>query len=61
MEAVVWEGRPMLVAEASSVNFCSIRFNLHGHGTHTESVGHISPRCTRAGGMLDRYFSWHSW
>ena len=56
MEAVVWEGKPMLVAEGSSVNFRNIRFNPHGHGTHTESVGHISPEVHPVGGMLDRYF-----
>lgn len=35
-----WVGR---VAEGASVNFNSIQFNPHGHGTHTECVGHITP------------------
>lgn len=31
------------VAEGGSVNFNNIAFNPHGHGTHTECVGHITP------------------
>lgn len=31
------------VEEGGSVNFRDIFFNPHGHGTHTECVGHISP------------------
>lgn len=30
------------VAEGGDVNFRDIYFNPHGHGTHTESVGHIT-------------------
>ena len=30
------------VAEGGSVNFRNIRFNPHGHGTHTECLGHIT-------------------
>ena len=30
------------VAEGGSVNFYDIDFNPHGHGTHTECIGHIS-------------------
>jgi arylformamidase len=30
------------VAEGGSVNFRNIFFNPHGHGTHTECLGHIS-------------------
>lgn len=30
------------VAEGGSVNFRSISFNPHGHGTHTECLGHIT-------------------
>ena len=42
MEAVKlgdWVGT---VAAGSGVNFFNIRFNPHGNGCHTESVGHIS-------------------
>ncbi len=34
-----WVGE---VAQGGSVNFKNIMFNPHGHGTHTECVGHIS-------------------
>lgn len=30
------------VKEGASVNFNNIYFNPHGHGTHTECVGHIT-------------------
>jgi hypothetical protein len=30
------------VAEGGSVNFKDIYFNPHGHGTHTECLGHIT-------------------
>ena len=30
------------VSEGASVNFNNIQFNPHGHGTHTECVGHIT-------------------
>ncbi len=30
------------VAQGGSVNFFDIQFNPHGHGTHTECIGHIS-------------------
>lgn len=35
-----WTG---LVEEGGSVNFRNIYFNPHGHGTHTECLGHITP------------------
>ena len=31
------------VEEGGAVNFRDVFFNPHGHGTHTECVGHISP------------------
>ncbi len=31
------------VAEGGSVNFRDLAFNPHGHGTHTECRGHITP------------------
>lgn len=34
-----WTGK---VSEGASVNFNNVFFNPHGHGTHTECVGHIS-------------------
>lgn len=34
-----WIGK---VTEGASTNFNSVEFNPHGHGTHTECVGHIT-------------------
>ncbi len=34
-----WVGK---VSEGSSTNFNNIFFNPHGHGTHTECLGHIT-------------------
>lgn len=35
-----WVGK---VTEGASVNFNTIEFSPHGHGTHTECIGHITP------------------
>lgn len=35
------------VAEGGSVNFRDVYFNPHGHGTHTECLGHITAVCER--------------
>ena len=35
-----WVGK---VSQGASVNFNNIQFNPHGHTTHTECVGHITP------------------
>ena len=48
--------RVFAVREGAPVNFRDVRFNPHGHGTHTESVGHISPEGHPVGGLLKRYF-----
>lgn len=42
-EPVRAEGFVGLVTEGSSTNFRNIFFNPHGHGTHTECLGHITP------------------
>lgn len=44
------------VDQGASVNFRDVHFNPHGHGTHTESVGHIAPEILPVGGILQRYF-----
>lgn len=41
-EPVRMEGFVGSVAEGGSVNFRNITFNPHGHGTHTECLGHIT-------------------
>ena len=48
-----WKGR---VAEGASVNFNNIYFNPHAHGTHTESVGHITKEDHPIANLFDRYF-----
>lgn len=42
MEPVRANGWVGAVAEGGSVNFRDVFFNPHGHGTHTECVGHIT-------------------
>ncbi|MCB0768206.1 MAG: cyclase family protein [Flavobacteriales bacterium] len=44
------------VRSGAPVNFRDIHFNPHGHGTHTESVGHIAPEIHPVGDQLKRYF-----
>ncbi|MBL7940480.1 MAG: cyclase family protein [Flavobacteriales bacterium] len=44
------------VKSGSPVNFRNIFFNPHGHGTHTENVGHIAPEVYPVGEQLKRYF-----
>lgn len=38
------EGFVGSVAEGGSVNFFHLFFHPHGHGTHTECIGHITPQ-----------------
>lgn len=56
MEPVLWKGTPCTVKDGASTNFRNIFFNPHGHGTHTESVGHIDPEMTPVGPLLKRHF-----
>ncbi len=44
------------VTEGASVNFNTIRFNPHAHGTHTECVGHISGDFHSINQQLKDYF-----
>lgn len=43
IEPVVGDGFIGSVQAGGSVNFRNITFNPHGHGTHTECLGHITP------------------
>lgn len=56
MEPVRMGDSVFAVKEGAPVNFRDLAFNPHGHGTHTESVGHITPEVHPVGGMLKRYF-----
>lgn len=48
-----WVGEVRL---GGSVNFRNIYFNPHGHGTHTESVGHLSPEIHSVNQYFKEYF-----
>ena len=56
MEPVRSGDKVYSVPEGAPVNFRTITFNPHGHGTHTESVGHIAPEVYPVGEQLKRYF-----
>lgn len=56
MEPVRDGERVFSVEAGASVNFRDVAFNPHAHGTHTESVGHITQRIHPVGRMLTRYF-----
>lgn len=44
------------VKEGGSVNFRNIFFNPHGHGTHTECLGHITEEVYSINQSLNQYF-----
>ena len=44
------------VKEGGSVNFRDIYFNPHGHGTHTECLGHITEEVFSINKTLDTFF-----
>ena len=56
MEPVKDGDKIYTVKDGAGVNFRNVFFNPHGHGTHTESVGHISPEIHPVGGIFGRYF-----
>ena len=48
-----WIGK---VSEGSSTNFNNIFFNPHGHGTHTECLGHITRKFYSINQCLKQFF-----
>jgi len=48
-----WVGK---VSEGASTNFNNICFNPHGHGTHTECVGHITSEFYSINDTLKQFF-----
>ena len=44
------------IAEGGSVNFRDIFFNPHGHGTHTECLGHITEKVHSINQNLKEFF-----
>ena len=56
MEPVRANGYIGSVKEGGSVNFRNIFFNPHGHGTHTECLGHITEEVYSVNKVLKNYF-----
>jgi len=56
MEPVRANGFLGSVSEGGNVNFRDIYFNPHGHGTHTECLGHITPKIYSVNESLSSYF-----
>ncbi len=48
-----WVGK---VSEGGDVNFNTITFNPHAHGTHTECVGHITEKVHSVNKHLTQFF-----
>lgn len=56
MEPVRTEHYTGSVKEGGSVNFRDIYFNPHGHGTHTECLGHITREVHSVNNVLTNFF-----
>ena len=56
IEPVVFDGWTASVAKGASINFNNIEFNPHAHGTHTETVGHITEKVHSINKNLKRFF-----
>jgi arylformamidase len=56
IEPVVVDGEIISVAEGAVVNFNTITFNPHAHGTHTETVGHITEKLYSVNKCLKQFF-----
>jgi len=56
MEPVMANGFVGSVKAGGSVNFRNIFFNPHGHGTHTECLGHITKEVYSVNKVVKNYF-----
>ncbi|MFK7787626.1 MAG: cyclase family protein [Crocinitomicaceae bacterium] len=56
MEPVRTEHYTGSVKEGGAVNFRDITFNPHGHGTHTECLGHITREVHSVNNVLTNFF-----
>lgn len=56
MEPVRTEHYTGSVKEGGAVNFRNIFFNPHGHGTHTECLGHITREVHSVNNVLTQFF-----
>ncbi|WP_296380608.1 cyclase family protein [Winogradskyella sp.] len=52
----VIDGEIVSVANGAVVNFNTITFNPHSHGTHTETVGHITEKVYSINKQLKQFF-----
>ena len=50
------DGAIISVSEGASVNFNTITFNPHAHGTHTESAGHVTEKVYSINKSLKQFF-----
>jgi len=55
-EPVMANGFTGSVEQGGSVNFRNIYFNPHGHGTHTECVGHITNEVYSVNSTMKNFF-----
>ena len=56
IEPVVFDGWTASVEKGASINFNNIEFNPHAHGTHTETVGHITRKVHSINKHLKKFF-----
>lgn len=56
IEPVIGDNFIGSVKAGSSVNFFNISFNPHGHGTHTECLGHVTAEKQNLDDCLKEYF-----
>lgn len=56
IEPVEFQDFTASVAKGASINFNNILFNPHGHGTHTECVGHITEKVHSVNKILKQNF-----
>ena len=56
IEPVKFDDDVISVAEGAAVNFNTINFNPHAHGTHTECVGHITKKVHSINQNLKQFF-----
>ena len=56
IEAVKFDDDIISVAEGAAVNFNTIQFNPHAHGTHTECVGHVTEEVHSINQNLKQFF-----
>lgn len=52
----VFDGDTISVEKGAAVNFNTITFNPHSHGTHTETVGHITEKVHSINKNLKQFF-----